>query len=421
MTAGRNKVVSGPEAATLTREAQARGEVVVHCHGCFDIVHPGHVRHLQQAAKLGDRLVVTVTGDALMGKGSDRPLIPEELRAENLAALDCVSWVAVSPHATARELLLALRPDVYVKGREYQHNHDPRFEEEKVAVESYGGRVVFTSGDVVFSSTALVAALEASEDPVRIALEPLIRHHRLDPEGLDGIVAEFRGRRVLVVGETIIDTYVICDQPVVAGEGPLMTLRPLEYRSFDGGAAIIARHLAALGARPTLLTPLPADSRADALRLRLEVEGVEVHSPQIDGPLIEKQRYMVGTNKVMKVDLAPPMTLDARDQQRAIDQARALAAGSEAMIVADFGLGFLTGPMLDTLCGTVRNVVDFMAGDVSGHRSNLLSMRDMDLLCPSEAEIRGALHDYEEGLSAVVWRLLEQTRSRSALVTLGHE
>ena len=84
------KIASLEDTVRRVRAAQAAGRTVVLCHGCFDIVHPGHIRHLQHAARQGDRLLVTITGDEVMGKGAGRPLIPQELRAESLAALDCV-------------------------------------------------------------------------------------------------------------------------------------------------------------------------------------------------------------------------------------------------------------------------------------------------------------------------------------------
>jgi len=409
------------EAAALVRAAQSSGGVVVLCHGCFDIVHPGHIRHLQQARKLGDRLLVTVTRDGNIGKGDGRPLIPHELRAENLAALDCVDWVAVSEHSTAVELLGRIRPDVYVKGREYEQNRDPRFQEEKQAVQEYGGRVVFTSGDIVFSSTALISALEETANTAHAALKRLIQRHQLSGSVVESLIHGFRRKRVLVVGETIIDTYVLCDRPDVAGEGPLMTLRPIEYRSFDGGAAIIARHIAAMGARPVLLTAMPRSLEAESVRQRIEAEGVEVHKLDVDRSLVEKQRYLVGTSKVMKLDLGEPLVLDAAHQKRLIALAADLARSCDAMIIADFGLGLFTAPVLRDLCSEVRPVVDLLAGDVSGRRSNLLALRQLDLLCPSEIEIRDALHDYEEGLTAVVWQMLDHTRSQAAIVTLGDE
>ncbi|MBY0261818.1 MAG: adenylyltransferase/cytidyltransferase family protein, partial [Phycisphaerales bacterium] len=156
------KVVTHEQLLARRAEARAQGRKLVQCHGCFDIVHPGHLRHLRYARAQGDLLLVTITGDSMISKGSGRPLIPQELRAENLAALDCVDLVYIEPRPTAAELLGEVRPDVYVKGREYERNQDPRFKAEQEIVMRHGGRVVFSSGDVVFSSTALIAALEQS-------------------------------------------------------------------------------------------------------------------------------------------------------------------------------------------------------------------------------------------------------------------
>jgi rfaE bifunctional protein nucleotidyltransferase chain/domain len=413
------KIANPAEAESIVRAAQRAGRTVVLCHGCFDIVHPGHIRHLQHAAKLGDCLVVSITGDSMVDKGTGRPLIPQELRAESLAALDCVSLVVISQEPTAVDLLHKLRPDVYVKGREYEGNRDPRFRAEREAVERYGGRVVFTSGDVVFSSSALIAALETAANPFQARLGQLLGDEQFRPEAIERVIKSFRNVPVLVVGETIIDTYVMCDRPDVASEGPVMTLRPLEYRRFDGGAAIIARHLAAMGARPTLLTALPRTTQAEALRQRLAAGGVETVWVDVDRPPIEKQRFLVGTSKVMKLDLGEPVTLDAAGRRRLTDMAADIAARCRAAIIADYGLGLLTSAALGGLCRRLRPHVDLLVGDVSGRRSDLLAMAGMDLLCPSEVELRDALHNYDDGLSAVTWRMLTETRSRAALITLG--
>jgi rfaE bifunctional protein nucleotidyltransferase chain/domain len=336
------KIATPAEAESMVRAAQRSGRTVVLCHGCFDIVHPGHIRHLQHAARLGDVLVVSITGDSMVDKGTGRPLIPQELRAESLAALDCVGLVVISQEPTAVDLLHKLRPDVYVKGREYEGNRDPRFRAEREAVERYGGRVVFTSGDVVFSSSALIAALETAANPFQTRLGQLLGDEQLRPESIERVIKSFHNLPVLVVGETIIDTYVMCDRPDVASEGPVMTLRPLEYRRFDGGAAIIARHLGAMGARPTLLTALPRTTAAEALRQRLALEGIETVWVDVDRPPIEKQRFLVGTSKVMKLDLGEPVTLDAAGRRRLIDLAAEVAGRCGAAIIADYGLGLLT-------------------------------------------------------------------------------
>ncbi len=242
-------------------------------------------------------LLVSITGDTEMRKGTGRPLIPEELRAEGLAALDCVDYVYIEHRPTAAELLGELKPDVYVKGKEYELNNDPRFKAERDAVERHGGRVVFSSGEVVFSSTALIAAMEQSADPYHARLMHLLGEPLLDGARLTSLVSSFRGKRLLVVGEPIIDTYVLCDAPSVAGESPVMTLRPIERRTYDGGSAVIARHLAAMGAAPVLVCALPDDGPAAALRHRLEAEGVEVRCVSAPGKLPEKQRFLVGRRR----------------------------------------------------------------------------------------------------------------------------
>ncbi|UCD75421.1 MAG: adenylyltransferase/cytidyltransferase family protein [Phycisphaerales bacterium] len=415
------KIASVEETVRRVRTAQTAGRTVVLCHGCFDIVHPGHIRHLQHAAKQGDRLLVTLTGDAVVGKGAARPLIPQELRAESLAALDCVDWVTVNRRPTAAELLEEIRPDVYVKGAEYEQNLDPRFQLEKQVVERYGGRVVFTSGDVVFSSTALIAALEETASEVHSTLRRLIEKHDVSPATVGPIIEAFQGRRVLVIGEVVTDTYVMCDRPDVAGEGPLMTLRPLEYRSFDGGAAIVAKHLAALGARPTLLTALPDFPQAEAMRQRLTIDGVQTHWISTDSPIVEKQRFLVGATKMMKLDLGRAMVFDAASRRELVGLAGELARTCDGVIVSDYGLGLFTSTVLGQLCRTLRPLTGLLVGDASGRRSSLPAMREMDLIAPTELEMRAALHQFDEGLSSVVWNLLCRTESRAAVVTLGEE
>lgn len=416
---GHGKILTREELLARRAEARRAGRVVVQCHGCFDIVHPGHIRHLRQAKSQGDVLLVTLTGDGHVGKGSGRPLIPQELRAENLAALDCVDWVYIEARPTAAALLEEVQPDVYVKGREYESNTDPRFREEREAVERHGGRVVFSSGDVVFSSTALIEALEAS-DPLHGRLETLARRAELGRGSLLRLVSGFRGRRVVVIGETIVDTYVFCDRPDVAGESPIMTLRPLERRRYDGGAAVVARHVAGMGARPTLVTALPADESGRAMAARLSAEGVEVRAIPLRTPLAEKQRFLVGAQKILKLDLLEPIVLDAARQVELITTAAgAVREASEAVIITDFALGLFTPRLLSQLCATLRPMAGVMVGDVSGRRGGLLAMRGVDALCPSEQELREALGQFDESLPAVTWRLLRRTGARAAIVTLG--
>ncbi len=413
------KTVGRSELLRRAAEARAAGKSIVHCHGCFDIVHPGHVRYLEFARKQGDVLVVSLTGDSHLLKGDQRPYIPEELRAENLAALSAVDFVHINPHPTAEELIRELRPHIYVKGREYEQSDDPGFTAERAAVAEYGGRVLFSSGDVVFSSSRLIEALE--RDPAleneRLAL--FCRRHGIHRESADALLRRFAGLNVLVVGDVILDRYVLCDATELAAESPMMSLSRLEERVYVGGAGIVARHLAGLGATTYLLSMAAADDASRAAERLFENESVEAKLIPCRQRLPEKIRYLVDTTKLLRVEDGASHPLDSVAEQEAIDWLAGIAEDLDAVIFCDFGYGMVTRGLLDRLRGLLGERRRVIAGDVSGPRGQLLQFKHATLLCPTERELRSSLNDFGRGLATVAWNGLDQTQSRHLLVKLG--
>ncbi|WP_188195051.1 adenylyltransferase/cytidyltransferase family protein [Nonomuraea sp. SYSU D8015] len=147
------------ELAWLTRtarETREAGRRLALCHGCFDLVHIGHVHHLGQARQLADILVVSVSSDVTCAKGPSRPAFGLAHRMTVIAALEAVDYVCASPAATAVEVIRALRPDFYVKGPDYARCTDDRLAAESRAVQELGGRTVFTDALVTSSSTDLL-------------------------------------------------------------------------------------------------------------------------------------------------------------------------------------------------------------------------------------------------------------------------
>ena len=134
---------------------------IILAHGCFDVLHAGHIRHLRAAARVWQpaKLVVTITPDKFVNKGSDRPWFPERLRAEAVAALECVDFVAINEWPTAVETIRFLKPCVYVKGAENKGRESPGLLAEKDAVESVGGRLVYTE-ELEFHSTDILEKIK---------------------------------------------------------------------------------------------------------------------------------------------------------------------------------------------------------------------------------------------------------------------
>lgn len=152
-----HKIQSLDSLAKKITELRSEEKKIVHCHGCFDLMHPGHIKYFQAAKQMGDVLVVTITPDQYVDKGAGRPVFNQELRVESIAALECVDFVAINKWPTAEETLRLLRPDIYVKGQEFETLEDKtgKIQKEAAIVKEIGAELRFTR-EIVFSSTKLI-------------------------------------------------------------------------------------------------------------------------------------------------------------------------------------------------------------------------------------------------------------------------
>ncbi|MCZ6815750.1 MAG: adenylyltransferase/cytidyltransferase family protein [Planctomycetota bacterium] len=400
-------------------EGEESPRTIVQCHGCFDIVHPGHIRYLRFARAQGDVLVVSITGDAQIDKGDQRPYIPQELRAENLAALEFVDFVVIDPNPTACRLLGRIRPDVYVKGQEYATSSDPAFLAERKVVESHGGRVIFSSGQVVFSSSRLIEAMPHSSVLAEQRMQIVCRRHGIDQSSVTALFDRMRGRRILVLGDTILERYVLCDASGVAGESPMMSLEELDSRDYLGGAAFAALLVVGLGGRATLVTSLGEDAASSWAISTLKDAGVEVRALHTRPELAVKTRFMVDDHKLFKVNRTRDCPLDSVGESAAAKILQDVARSADAAIFYDLGNGVITPGLLGRVGADLRQSISILAGGSAGPHGNAKAFRHFDLLCPSERQLRTAVNDFGSGLSHVAYRMLHETGAKHLLVALG--
>lgn len=216
-----------------------RSDNVVLAHGCFDVLHVGHMRHLQEARAQGDRLVVSVTADEHVRKGIGRPVFTAEQRAEVLRSLDCVDDVIITTEADAVDAINRIKPSVYVKGIDYSNREDAALAREVAAVESHGGRFHLTRTDK-WSSSRIV-------NGERLSDETLAYLDRIRDRGFfDQIRVAFDRAdklNILFVGETIVDEYRYV-RPLAkpSKEFILATVEAKEPESFLGGVIAASLH-----------------------------------------------------------------------------------------------------------------------------------------------------------------------------------
>jgi rfaE bifunctional protein kinase chain/domain/rfaE bifunctional protein nucleotidyltransferase chain/domain len=417
-----SKVLALSQLERRVAHHRRRGERIVHCHGCFDVVHPGHLRYLQFARTQGDILVVSLTSDdAIEKEDGTRPFVPQELRAETLAAVELVDYVVIAEQPTAEPVIRAISPDVYVKGREYEASSHAGFLAERRLVESQGGRVVFSSGDVVFSSTKLLdlnVLGDASVDE-RTRLRVCCKRWGIDRASLFDLVERVREKRVIVVGDAINDRYVYCAPKDIAAEAPVLGVSVLEQVDYLGGAAIIAAHLRGLGAEPHLITTVGKDELSAQLVAALEVQGIAVTALPGQRRLPSKVRYLVGEQKLFKVDDGEQRPADSERERRVIELLIDRRSWADAVIFSDFGYGTLTSALTRRAMACLDGHVATVAGDVSGANRTLLAYQGADLLTPTEKELRAVAGDFESSLPAIAMRVMQDLGVGNLIVKMG--
>jgi rfaE bifunctional protein nucleotidyltransferase chain/domain len=404
--AGR-KILPLPRLGGIVDELRSAGRQVVLAHGSFDLLHIGHVRHLQAARAHGEVLIVTITADAFINKGPGRPVFPEGLRSEMLAALEIVDYVGIVAGPDALPAIQAIRPDVYVKGQDYRNPEGDitgRILVERDAVEAYGGRVIFTD-EVTYSSTELINQhLNIFDPPTREHLD------RLRQNGVAHRIDEFMQRmsrlNVLVVGEAIIDEYRYVLPMGKAPKENIIATRLQDREIFVGGAIATANHAAAFCETVEVLTMIgERDSYEQAIHDALQ-PNVSIRSLMRRGvPTIHKCRYVDPTlvRKLFEVYRIDDVPLSPRDEGRLCAMFRDAVTDVDLVIVNDFGHGMIG----ETLVKTIVDQAPFLAINAQTNSANmgfnLISRYPRaDLVCVDALEARLASKDRTGELTQII-------------------
>jgi rfaE bifunctional protein nucleotidyltransferase chain/domain len=395
-----------------------RQESVVMCHGTFDLVHPGHIRHLLYAKSKGAKLLVSLTCDTHITKGHNRPFVPEELRAMNLAALECVDYVIIDREAVPLSSIAVIQPDYFVKGYEYVGGGlHPKSAEEKLVVEAYGGEMIFSPGDVIYSSSAIIESA-----PPNIAIEKLLV--LLEGEGvslgdLRDVLDRLAGPKVHVVGDTIVDSITQTSLIGAAGKTPTFSVRYEHRKEFVGGAGIVAKHLEAAGARVTFSTVLGNDRAKDFVLQDLAVTSISVNA-LIDRtrPTTTKDAIVAGGYRLLKID-----TLDNRAISDSLLQQLTTslsATPADIVLFSDFRHGIFNSNNIPILIDAIPPK-SFRVADsqVASRWGNILDFKHFDLITPNEREARFALGDQDTVIRPLGTRLFVEASCRNLIIKLG--
>jgi rfaE bifunctional protein kinase chain/domain/rfaE bifunctional protein nucleotidyltransferase chain/domain len=402
------------------------GRKVVHCHGVFDLLHIGHIRHLEQANALGDVLVVTVTPDRYVNKGPHRPAFTEALRAEAIAALDCVDYVAINRWPTAVEAIHLIRPDIYVKGSDYV---DPEKDRtggivlEEAAIKSVGGQLAFTD-DIRFSSSNLINR-HLSVLPREVSEYLASFRNRCRSEDVERYLEAARSLKVLVIGEAIIDEYQYCETIGKSGKEPILAARQVYGERFAGGALAVANHVAAFCDQVSLLTFLGRyDSQEDFIRQKLVGKIEKMFLYMEDGPTIVKRRFVevYPFQKLFEIYVMNDGEDKANESQALCAKLGEVLPEYDAVIVVDYGHGMIGPKAVDLLCSQARFLAVNTQVNAGNHGFNTTSKyQRADYICVSENEIRLDVRSRRRDLRDIVREVAEKLCCGRVVITQGRD
>lgn len=350
----KNKILSFAEAEAVLDAERRNGRRLVQCHGTFDLIHPGHIVHLEEARALGDLLVVTVTDEKHVNKGPGRPCFNDDLRARPLAALECVDYVVLIPFVAAVEAIRLVKPAIYCKGTEYQDASNDvtgNIHDDLSEVRVHGGEVRYI-GSVVFSSTKILNRhFDHLPQAVRDYCSEL--SSKTSASQIREMVDGFEKLRILVVGDTIIDQYACLKVQGLTSKNRIISGRFLSQETYLGGALAILRHVRQFTPNVRFVSLLGNELWVDELLAGALSKSQDATIRDDAFTTIVKKRYvepLLEGNEISKLFSVNFINEDPPSdevQERILQNLRREMKNCDAVLLADFGHGLMQEKIRD--------------------------------------------------------------------------
>jgi rfaE bifunctional protein kinase chain/domain len=424
--ASANKIVPLDALTGIVAALKTQDKSVVLSLGIFDIIHPGVIRHLEEAAAMGHTLVVAVIRDRDVRRGPGRPVFPEELRVQNVASLSMVDYVCLVPDQSPFECVSVIQPDIFAKGQAYkdrdQEIHKKIFQEEQGL---YFGksRIMETSGFSFSASKIINDFLDIYPEDTQRYLRRFSSTHSF--AALRQLLDAANNLNVLVLGDVILDEYHYTSTLGKSGKTNLVVHKYLQHEVFSGGAAAVANHVSRLCGQVTLVSLLGAeDSREDYITASLapSVNSRFFHRP--DGPTVVKKRYIHQYNnqKIFEINYLNEDPIAGVLETNIIDYLRRELPCHDLVLVCDFGHGFITPAIIRAVQEKSRLLAVNAQTNAANIGFNLITKyTSPSFICLDEGEARLAAQDKSGDILAVARRLLGQTSAEKLIVTLGKQ
>lgn len=422
----KNKIVSLEQLAEICKKLKKQGKTIAQCHGCFDLLHPGHIKHFEAAKAKADVVVVTITPDRFVNKGPGRPVFTEQLRMESIAAMDAVGYVALNHWPTAVEAIKLIKPNYYVKGQDYKEREKDITKgiyDEEAAVKSVGGEIYFTE-EITFSSSSLI---NAHFSPHSSKTQDFVNHLR-KKYNADYILAEIEKMnklKILVIGDTIIDEYHYCTPLGKSSKSPTISSIFMREEVFAGGVLAVANHLEQFAGEVKLITCLGKQNLQDKIINKTLSQGVDAKFfEREDGPTNTKRRYLdrYMNIKLFEVTFMNDHYIDEKLEKEVIHYLKKELPKYDLVLVTDFGHGFITPGIIKFIESAGKYIAVNAQTNSNNYGYNYITKyKHVDYISIDEKELRLPFGDNYGKAEELVKELKSVTKASKIQITLGQE
>lgn len=420
------KIKKLDELAKVLQAYRAEKKKIVHCHGVFDLLHIGHIRYFEQAKTMGDILVVTITQDQYVDKGPHRPAFTEMLRAEAIASLNCVDYVAINQWETAEETLRLLRPDIYVKGSEFKKTASDmtgKIGREEQVIREIGATLAFTE-DIVFSSSNLINRF-LSNLPEEINEYLSVFRQRYNLQEILQVLDNMASLNVLVIGDTILDEYQYCEAIGKSSKDPVLAVKYKSHDLFAGGALAVANHVANFTKTVQLVTVLGEQNSYEGfIRSQLQPNTSPHFFFRENAPTLIKRRFIEGysLNKLFEVYVMDDSYLPPQKNMEVCNWLKQNASHFDLVIAADFGHGTISHEIIQTLANHSRFLAVNTQANAGNRGFNTISRYPRaNYICIAEHEVRLEARNMNGELRPIMTDLAKKLNCPQFVVTTGRK
>jgi cytidyltransferase-like protein len=327
------------------------------CHGVFDVLHSGHIYHFRQAAVLVDILIVSITSDKFVNKGPGRPINTLKDRMATIAGIEYVDFVLESDSPSSEENINFIRPNLYFKGDDYRVNsneknfdHAGNLEAEMLALSTYGGEIHLTS-EPVKSSSAIINKMRNYSSQEKKITEHIKSY--LSNKPISELIQEIEEKRILLIGEVIIDEYIFTESLGKSGKHPLVAEKETSRKQFLGGVVPLINTFSSF-LKPSNLTVASVHS-SEILFENLNFVNQIISDTNYTE--IKKTRYINDKTNTFLFETyqMDDQYISKENEEKLINLLTKTANDVDILIALDFGHGLITPEMRSLMSKYYKN------------------------------------------------------------------